>query len=88
MKLPKKNKQSYKLNLKKNEKNCYFSKLYLKNNQFGYISFLLLTACGGGSLQNTQTNSNVVLATSDVDFVNPQISYGLNNSGQQKILIG
>ena len=34
--------------------------------------------------ENVQSDSQVVLATSGIDFVNPQISYGLNNSGQQE----
>ena len=84
MKLRKRNKLSYKFKLKKNKKNCYFSKPYLRNNQLSFFSFLLLTACGGGSQQNTQANTQLVLATTGVDFVNPQISYGLNNSGQQE----
>ena len=84
MKLRKRNKQSYKFKLKKDKKNDYFSKPYLRNNHFSYFYFLLLAGCGGGSQQNTQANTQVVLATTGVDFVNPQISYGLNNSGQQE----
>ena len=58
-----------------------------KNRKFNiHISILLLiylTNCGGSGTNTAESNQkDIVVASGGIAFVSPQISYGVQNSGQ------
>ena len=55
----------------------------LSNNRLKILFLFSLTGCGGaGAQQSFQQQNKIDVPTDGLDFISPQISYGLDNSGQ------
>jgi len=55
----------------------------LSDNRFKILFLFSLTGCGGaGTQQSFQQQNKIDVPTDGLDFISPQISYGLDNSGQ------
>ena len=66
-------------NILKSKKNAFL----LADNRSKILLLFSLSGCGGGGAQQSSQDQNtVVVATNGLDFISPQISYGLDNSGQ------